>query len=472
MRKRPRAIPATAELRGGLELVSGPARQIEVVAISRLKVSPHNARTHSKKQIAMIAASIRRFEFLTPVIINRANVILAGHGRVEAAKMLKMQSVPCLRVEALAPEEERAYMLADNAIALKSGYDRGQLVVELKELEILLPRLDVPLDLSITGFDPAEIDALFLDFEDVHQQEEAEDDIGPLSEGPAVTQSGNLWLLGENKLLCADACLRDSYLILMGGVSADAVITDPPWNLAVRSISGRGAAKHREFAFASGEMSTAGFEDFLFKSIGQMAEVCKPGALIYAFCDWRSVALFCGVGSRLGLQLVNICVWSKSTPGQGSFYRSAHELICVFHKPGAAHANNIALGRFGRSRSNIWSYASPNKFLSNGDDLKEHPTPKPVAMIGEAIKDCTSRSDLVVDGFHGSGTTLLAAEKVGRRAYCIEIDRLYCDLAIRRWQKMTRRDAILATTGQTFDELASQTSGEALLARRRRSRKS
>lgn len=239
-------------------------------------------------------------------------------------------------------------------------------------------------------------------------------------------------------------------------------ITDPPWNVEVIGhVGGRGKRQHAEFAFASGEMSGRQYRRFLASSLKRLIVACKDGALIYVFIDWRHIEVLCEVGRTQGLLMRNLCVWNKTVPGQGSFYRSAHELVVVFQKLGAAPVNNIALGKFGRSRTNVWTFASPNKFKHEDDPLSGHPTPKPVAMIAEAIKDASTRRGIVLDGFLGSGTTILAAEKVERLGYGIEYEPAYCDLAIRRWQEFTRKDAILAATGQSFDAVRTERGAEA-----------
>lgn len=444
--------PQTMSLRNSTER-RGPSLPIEQVAIADLMPHPANARTHSKKQIRQIAASIERFGFNGVVVVNGSNVIIAGHGRVEAAKLIGLVTLPCVRVAHLTPAEERAYVLADNKLGLNSGWDRARLSIELEELSLVLPSLEAPLDVSITGFEPGEIDTLMGDHID--------NDADPLDEAAfavddqtPVTHRGDLWHLGKHGLICGDTRDPAVYARLMARRQVAMVITDAPYNVPVQGhVGGRGKVRHDEFAFASGEMSDAEYRRFLIASLGGMADVCRPGALIYSFMDWRHVETLLEVGRALDLLLRNICVWSKTAPGQGSFYRSAHELVCVFQKPGGKSLNNIAQGKFGRSRTNVWTFAPPNKFKGADDPLSGHPTPKPVAMIAEAIKDASARGDIVLDGFLGSGTTILAAEKVGRIGLGIEFEPIYCDLSIRRWQHYTGRDAILGETGQTFDEV-------------------
>jgi DNA modification methylase len=430
------------------------ARSIEYVLISQLRPYPNNPRTHTRKGTRKLAAVIERYGFQSPVIINEQNVILAGHGRVEAARELGMLMVPCLRAHGLSAAEQRAYVLADNRLSEESSWDLDLLAGELETLAVENPDIDLEL---LTGFDTGEIDDLLVNM--------AENDADPSDQlpsmrGPIVTRPGDLWLFSGHRLFCGDSREPQSYTTLTGGVQSGMAITDPPFNVKVRGhVSGRGKVKHDEFAFASGEMSDREFKEFLVTTISHMAAACVAGALIYVFQDWRHVRVLAEVGEELNLELRNICVWSKTTPGQGSFYRSAHELVFVFQKPGASAQNNIALGKYGRSRSNVWTYAPPNKFAGKDDDIRGHPTPKPVALVAEAIKDASKRRGIVLDPFVGSGTVFLAAEKVGRIAYGIEFEPRYVDLSIRRWQDFARKDVILAGTDKTFEQVAEERGG-------------
>lgn len=431
-------------------------QDIEHLTLDQIKPSDNNPRSHSKKQIKQIAASIERFGFNGVIVINKSGMIIAGHGRLEAARLIGMKTVPCVRVTHLKPAEEMAYRIADNQIALSGRWIREELAVQLAELEVTLPELD--LDISITGFDVGELDALFADHKDPVADPEDEVTFAE-STAHAVTRPGDIWTMGQHRLICGDARDDDVVAALMDGKVADQVLTDPPFNVAVNGhVGGRGRRKHAEFANASGEMSDSEYRRFLVESVDRMIMAAREGALIYIFIDWRHVEVVCDVGRSLDLSLVNICVWSKTTPGQGTFYRSAHELIVVFQKPGGDLQNNIALGKYGRSRTNVWTFAAPNKFKAADDPLAGHPTPKPVAMIAEAIKDASKRGGIVLDSFLGSGTTVLAAEKVGRKGYGVECDPTYCDLSITRWQSFTGRDAILAETGQTFGEVEAERS--------------
>lgn len=439
-------------------------KHLEFVATDKLKPNARNARTHSKKQINQIAASIRQFGFNNPILIDDAFGVIAGHGRLQAAKQLGLADVPVVCLSHLSDAETRAYILADNKIALNAGWDSELLALELGELADQLPEID--LDLEITGFEMGEIDVLLSDHEDPAPPQSDEDAL-PVLKDVVVAKPGDIWHLGENCIMCGDARDTDAIADLFAGQTASLVLTDPPYNVRVQGhVGGRGKTKHSEFAFASGEMSDEEFTSFLRDSVKVMQRHSDDGSLLYVFMDWRHIEILLSAGRDRGLILKNICIWNKTTPGQGSFYRSAHELVAVFSKPGKPATNNVQLGRFGRNRSNVWTYPGVNTFQTGkGDDLALHPTVKPVAMISEAIKDASRRGEIVFDPFLGSGTTLLAADKVGRRCYGVEYEPGYVDIAIRRWQQITGKDAVLgrrlsddcesdAAAGKTFDELS------------------
>jgi DNA modification methylase len=424
-------------------------REIRLLPLGSLKPTRKNARTHAKKQIKQVANSIRQFGWTYPILVDENLQIICGHARWEAAKQLGLKDVPVLVMRGLSDAEKRALAIADNKIPANAGWDRKLLAEELGELASLLP--DCNLTLEITGFEPAEIDGLMADFGD----QDSADAPCTIGEQP-ISRRGELWQVGPHLVLCGDACDQADWAALVGGDRASMLIADPPYNLQISATLGRGKIKHREFAVASGEMSPADFAGFLTSWMRLAAQFSNDGSIHYIFMDWRHLSEIHGAGQAVfgPLQLV---VWNKTNAGQGSFYRSQHELIFVYKNGDAPHLNNVELGRHGRNRSNVWTYAGVNTFHKNRlDDLSVHPTVKPVALIADAIKDCTRRGDLVLDPFLGSGTTLLAAERVGRRAYGLEIDPLYVDAALRRWQDVTKRDAILAATGQTFDEVAAE----------------
>jgi DNA modification methylase len=423
---------------------------LRLTPVQLLTAHPKNARTHSKQQIARIADSINRFGFTAPVIADEHNVILAGHGRWLAAKHLELSSVPVVVLSGLTHAQKRAYLLADNKLAEKAGWDRAALALELCDLGPLLA--GEGLDLQITGFDAPEIDSLLGDLVD---REDDPADAAPEIAAEAVSRTGDLWLLGKHRLLCGDARDPAHMKILMNGASAAMVFADPPYNVKVSSIQGRGKIKHREFVAGSGEMSRADFIQFLEQALGLTAQHSSDGSIHYVCMDWKHIGELLAAGERVYSELKNLIVWAKTNAGQGSFYRSQHELIFAFKNGDAPHRNNFELGQHGRHRSNLWTYAGVNTFRANRlDELAIHPTVKPVALVADAMRDCSRRGEVVLDPFVGSGTTILAAERVGRRGYGLDLDPLYVDAAVRRWQAFTRRDAVLADTSKTFDETA------------------
>jgi DNA modification methylase len=424
------------------------------IAINAIKPNPRNARTHAKKQIRQIADSISAFGFLVPILVDEDDMVIAGHGRWGAAALLGLQQVPVIRVEGLSDAKRRALALADNKIAENAGWDRELLAAELPELADIL--VVESLDISITGFAPVEIDQIATDFEE--DPADPADALDPKwSNGPPLSRRGDLWQLGRHRLLCGDARKSADLAGLLGDARATMAFLDPPYNVRVRDIVGRGQIKHAEFAMASGELSRAEFVEFLQQSLAAVAAASRDGAVHFVCMDWRHLSELLEAGGAVYNEMLNLVVWAKTNAGQGSFYRSAHELVGVFRVGETAHLNNVELGRHGRSRSNVWHYAGVNTFRAGRlDELQCHPTVKPVALVADAIKDCTARGDIVLDTFCGSGTTILAAERVGRRAFTIEIEPRFVDVAIKRWQAFSRKDAIHAGSGLSFDEIASQ----------------
>jgi DNA modification methylase len=424
---------------------------ISQISTGKLRPSKNNARIHSKKQIDQIVASIRQFGWTYPILIDEHGNILCGVGRWLAAQKMGLTKVPVIALKHLGEIEKRALIIADNKIAANSAWDRKPLASELGELALLLP--EIGLTLGITGFETAIVDNLLSDLVDPEQD--------PLDQVPQIarestSQLGDLWQLGGHRLYCGDSCKEAHVRALMGSTIAAMGFYDPPFNVRIKGVVGRGKIKHREFAFASGEMSPAQFEAFLKRWMRLGAQFSEDGSIHYVCMDWRHLAEITAAGSDIFTELKNVVVWAKTNAGQGSFYRSAHEFVFVYKSGDAPHQNNIELGRHGRNRSNVWSYAGVNSFKAGRlDELSVHPTVKPVALVADAMRDCSRRGDIVLDLFMGSGTSILAAEKVGRHAYGVEIDPLYVDAAVRRWQEFTGRDAILKATGQTFDEVAA-----------------
>jgi len=418
--------------------------QIELIAPTRLAPYERNARTHSKRQISQIAKSIAAFGFNNPVLIDDAFGIIAGHGRVEAAKLLGLSEVPCLRLSHLSEAEKRAYILADNQLATKAGWDREIQAIEFQGL------IDLGFDVTLAGFEVAEIDFVL----EAERAKKADDFEPPLPvPGRPVTQRGDIWRLGPHRLICGDARDAKVYAALMGGERAELVFTDPPYNVPIEGfVGGKGRIKHREFEVGAGEMSEAEFKRFLKETLGLAAEYATDGSIHFVFMDWRHILEIVTAGRAVYDELKNVIVWAKDNAGMGTFYRSQHELLFAFKKGNAPHINNFELGQFGRSRSNVWRYAGVNTMKADRlEELAMHPTVKPLALAADALKDCSKHNGLVLDPFSGSGTTLVAAEKTGRRARVIELDPIYCDVAVRRWQNFTGKAATLGDSDLSFE---------------------
>jgi DNA modification methylase len=425
---------------------------VQYQPIDRLVPFSNNARSHSKHQIRQIAASIEQFGFTNPVLIDQKNTIIAGHGRVAAATLLGMQNVPTIRLEGLNEDEIRAYILADNRIAEKAGWDKSILAIELQHL------LDVDLDfdVTITGFEIPEIDLIFAE---TAQKPEQEDVVEISGTSQTVTQPGDLWLLGKHRLVCGNSLEAETFKALMNNRKAEAVFVDPPYNVRIEgNVSGQGLVKHGDFAMACGEMDQVEFAAFLLRSLTLLSRHSSRGSIHFVCMDWRHAGELIEAGKQTYQALFNLCVWVKDNGGQGSFYRSRHELVFVFKNGKGNHRNNVMLGQFGRYRTNVWEYPSAISFSKQSDEgnlLSSHPTVKPVALVADAILDCSKRGDLVLDSFLGSGTTLIAAERVGRTCYGIEIDPNYVDVAVRRWQRHTGDSAIHEGSGKRFDDVVS-----------------
>lgn len=425
-------------------------RSVLETPIAQLRPYPGNARTHSNEQIRQIADSIEAFGFWNPVLIDVNYEIVAGVGRVGAAGLLGWETVPTLLVTDLTQAQLRAYRITDNRLAENAGWDEEILAIEFQALQ----ELELDFDLSVTGFVAPKIDLLI---QSLAAEEDADDEIPPIQDdSPSITRLGDLWQLGEHLLICADARDAAAYSVLMGGELAGQVITDPPYNVKIDgNVCGNGAVRHPEFVMASGELSEQEFRELLEIVLDLMVQFSRDGSLHYVFMDWRHVGGLLTVGAATYTELKNFCVWNKDNAGMGSFYRSKHELLPVFKNGSAAHVNNIELGRHGRNRTNVWDYPGASSMHEGRlDDLRLHPTVKPVALIADAILDASNRGDIVLDPFGGSGTTIVAAEQTGRQARVIELDPRYVDVAIRRWQQLNNKEATLADSGVSFDDIA------------------
>ncbi len=443
-----------------IENPTGPGNPLPALLGLHIELKPtetlipygSNGRTHSKKQIRQLAASISTFGFTNPILIDETNRIIAGHGRVEAAKLLGMRLVPTIRLADLSEAQKRAYIIADNRLAELAGWDSEVLAIELQ----YLTSLDLDFELEVVGFETGEID-LLIDGTAGAPDPKA-DLVSERSNDPVVSRVGDLWILGSHKLLCGDARDRGAYDRLLQGKLAQVVFADPPYNVEIEgNVSGLGEIQHREFVMASGEMSEGEFTSFLTMVLSHLAAITTDGSIHFIAMDWRHMSEILAAGRATYSELKNLVIWNKTNAGMGSFYRSKHELIFVFKSGTASHINTFGLGETGRYRTNVWDYAGSNTLKAGrADELAMHPTVKPVALVADAIRDCSRRNHIVLDPFMGSGTTIIAAEKSGRIACGLELDPAYVDVAVRRYEAYTGKLAILDHTGQTFAEVAAE----------------
>lgn len=409
-----------------------------------LKPNKWNARTHSKKQVHQIAHSINLLGFNNPVLVDCDDVIIAGHRRVLAAIELGLKSVPTICLSHMTVEQVRAYIIADNRLAEQAGWDNEILKIELD----YLMNLDLEFDATITGFDIPDIDLIINHeaIEEAKSNSEIEDNFfDPAINIRKRVKKGDKWKLGENLVICSDALDGKIYTCLMGQELAEVAFVDYPYNVAVDGhICGKGKTKHEEFAMASGEMDKSEFTNFLTKAMMLQKQYSKNGSIHFGCMDWRHISEIIDASKVAGFELKNLCIWDKGTAGMGSLYRSQHELIFVFKNGTAPHINNIELGVHGRYRTNVWKYRGMHASNPESKILaKLHPTVKPVALIMDALLDCSSPYGIVLDSFGGSGSTLIAAERTKRKARIIEIEPKYCDVILYRWEKLTGKKAEL-----------------------------
>ncbi len=436
---------------GGQRNSVGEATKLFQLPIGDIFPDPRNPRKHPRVQVRKIADSIATFGFNAPILVDKRMQIVAGHGRFEAARLLGLNKVPAIKLEHLSEIEARAYMLADNKLSDLSSWDDAGLALHLKELS----ELALDFDLEAVGFDLPEVDVRIQSLDSSETTDRADE--FKMAAGPAISTPGDLWRLGEHRLYCGDARDAETYERLLGGDRAAVVFTDPPYNVRIDGhVCGGGAIKRREFAMASGEMSPEAFTTFLAGTLDLARLHSLPGAMIFTCMDWRHISELLAAAQTSGCEMLNLCVWVKTNGGMGSLYRSRHELVFVFRNGPEAHLNNVQLGRFGRNRTNVWNYPGVNSFGRNGgnDDLALHPTVKPIRLVADALLDATRPKDIVLDPYLGSGTTLLAAERTDRRCCGNELDPLFVDTTILRWQRLTGQEA-RHISGRTFGEMAA-----------------
>lgn len=422
--------------------------QVEYRLIDSLIPHPTNPNTHSEAQIGLIAKSMKTFSWTNPILVDQNGMIIAGHGRWAAAKKLGYTEVPTICLRHMTAAQKRAYIIADNRLAEIAGtLDKKLLASEHEAIRLLDPEFD----LTNTGFDDEDI-LIMLDNAAGTSEDEAPD---VDRTKPPVARLGDLWKLGEHLLLCGDAVESRSYTALLAGEKATTAIVDSPYNLRIPGhVSGQ--AGSRDFVMASGEMTSDEFRVFLTAAFSHLIAHTVDGSIHYLFMDWRHLDEMLAATSQY-TEFKNLVVWNKQSAGLGSFYRSKHELIFVMKNGKARHINNFKLGEKGRHRTNVWDYDGLAGWTPDREsELAVHPTPKPVALLADALKDCSRKGDLVLDCFAGSGTILVAAEQTGRRARAIDLDPAYVDVSIHRWQSYTGKKAILVESDRSFDEVKKE----------------
>jgi DNA modification methylase len=445
-------------LRASRRVAASLASGMSIVyrAIDQLKPDPANPRRHSKKQIRQIANSIKAFGFNVPVLVDADLNVIAGHGRLAAGRELGMTEVPTLCLDHLTPAQARAFMIADNRLTEIATWDDRLLAQQLKDLSLL----GLDFSIEVTGFEMGEIDLRIASLDDMPDTDDPADAVPKLPARPPLSKVGDLWLVGRHRLLCGSALDTDAYAALMDKEHAAMIFTDPPYNVPIDGhASGLGVIRHRPFPMASGEMDETEYTAFLAQACRNLAAFSADGSIHFVCMDWRHLDELMAAGREAYGELKNVCVWVKDNAGMGSLYRSQHEFVLVFKHGRGSHHNNVQLGQFGRNRSNVWRYPGVNSFARCGEEgnlLALHPTVKPVAMVADAMLDCSARGEIVLDAFLGSGTTVIAAERTGRRGYGLELDPAYVDTIIRRWQTLTGGSARHAVSGRSFDHLVAQ----------------
>lgn len=424
--------------------------KVEIVGIESVKPNPRNPKKHPDSQIEILAANIQKFGFTTPLLVDEESTILAGHARHLAGCRVGISHVPIIRLLGLSALDKRALAIADNKVAELGDWD----IPLLREnLEVLFdPDAAIDFDPRIVGFETVEVDQIISS--ETTNVDLADKLDPPDNSAPPISRNGDVWICAGHKVACGNALEERTFFSLMGDARADVVFTDSPYNVPnAGHVSGR--AGIREFAMASGEMTAAEFTEFLSTSFRLISTFSREGAVLFLCMDWRHMPELQAATFPVFGAPRNLAVWVKTNAGMGSFYRSQHELVLVLVNPGGRATNNFGLGGKGRYRTNVWTYPGCNSFGTHRDAaLAMHPTVKPVALVADALMDCSDRRDIVLDPFGGSGTTMIAAERTGRLARLIEIDPIYVDVTVRRWETLTQKSAVLVETGQTFAEVA------------------
>lgn len=448
VRKRERS----AQTQAPAKLWNEPTQNLKVEYLTADEIFPAKtqSREHPAKQEAALRGSITTFGPNGGIYVDRDGVIVGGHAVFKAMQDLGYHLFPVIRLSHLAGEMAELYGIGANKIAEMASSNEAVLKAQLLKLKPAILKLQI--EPEAFGISTAKFD----DVTSPPSPDEVADQPVEMPTSP-VTEIGDCWVLGDHRLLCGDALIADSYQQLMQSELARMAFIDAPYGVPIFGhVSGLGKVKHREFVMGAGEMSRQQFAVFIGTYLKLLQNVLMNGAIGYHCMDFRSIAVLINAGEELYGPIKQLIVWNKTNAGMGSFYRSKHELIAVFKNGDAPHVNNFGLGETGRYRASVWDYAGANVFGKNRDaDLQDHPTVKPTAMVMDAIKDVSKPGEIVIDCFGGSGTTLLAAEKTSRKARLMELDPIYVDVAIKRWQALTGKKAVLEADGLTFDEAAA-----------------
>lgn len=413
---------------------------LQMVDIESIILRSKSLRKHSKKQLQKLKNAINKVGYVNPILLDEKYNILAGELRLFAAKELGFTQIPAIILENLTPEEIEAIRILDNRIAEDGEWNFENLKDEIEKL------MKFDITFEDLGFDTVDYDEIFLiknSGENKVHDTDKEDESWLDANIPTKVKTGDLWRLGDHFIFCGDSLNDKSFEILMQGELAQIVVTDPPYNCKIKGhVCGLGKTQHEEFAMASGEMTDSEFAEFISKFMQNLVKFSCDGSLSYIFMDWVGVKLLLTQGKKHYSELKNIAVWNKKVGGMGAMYRSQHEMVPIFKNGKAKHQNHIQLGKNGRYRTNVWDYSGVRATNPTSLELlKLHPTVKPVAMLHDILLDSSSKNDIVLDCFGGSGSTLLAAERCKRRARLIEINPRYVDVSIYRWEKETGKTA-------------------------------
>jgi DNA modification methylase len=428
-----------------------PTLTVAMRPLLELKLAVRRLRKAEEAHVVEVMHSIQALGICRPILVDRHDEIIDGQIVFLAAQRLGLDRIPAITIDHLDDAEVRVLRIALNRLAEKGSWDLDALKAEVEEL------ITIDTDIEVTGLTGEEIDLLILD----QNNDPSADDgvIEPDLTAPAVTQLGDSWLLGEHRLLCTDAREAASYTRLFGdGPAARVVITDPPFGCKIAGlVSGNGAVKHQDFIDGSGGMSSEELEGLLAAAYDNAARHLVDGGLVYSFMDYRELETLLRVGRKLGFALLNILVWDKGRGGMGGLYRSACEFICLFKSGNAPHLDRVSLGKHGRDRTTVLSYPGATTPGSSArEQLHAHPTPKSVELIADIMIDTTDRGEIILDPFMGSGTAVIAAQRTGRVAYGLELDPHYCDVIVKRFERVTGIEAVHAGTGMTFAQIAAE----------------